>query len=144
MGSPRSAMSLAAALAVVLAAVPLHGCGWLFVHAPPEGHERLPYFTCTEESTLPTLDGIFAGLALVGTVVAATSADEAGYGSYGGDTYSAQSIVVGGIAEGLVFGLSAASGARKVRECREAKRQWLERTYPQAGGSPPADSSRPR
>ena len=33
----------------LLALLPMAtGCGFVFSHAPPEGHEQLDYFTCTE------------------------------------------------------------------------------------------------
>ena len=39
----------------LLALLPMAtGCGFVFSHAPPEGHEQMDFFTCTESVVLPS------------------------------------------------------------------------------------------
>lgn len=130
---------LATALGVALLALSADGCSWLLVHGPPLGHERMDYFSCTEEATMPTLDLVMAGLSVAGAVVIGTGSNSGWeYQPYSRDAYLAV-----GLAEGAAFGLAAGSGFHKVGACREAKRQWLARHpagTPGGGGAAGTDT----
>ena len=97
------------------------GCGFIFSHAPPVGHEQMDYFTCTEGNAGPIIDVIWASLNLVTAL--AIAADPDAYFYYG-DTNTA-------IASSLlwtVFSSAAAGvGFNKSKRCRAAKRQWADR-----------------
>ena len=43
-------------------------CGFIFSHAPPDGHERMDYFTCTESNTAPIMDVVWGGLIVLGVL----------------------------------------------------------------------------
>src|SRR5512145_1120840 len=52
------------------------GCGFLFVHAPPTGHEQLEYIPCTESDAGPILDLVWGGLNVMGALIIASSPEE--------------------------------------------------------------------
>jgi hypothetical protein len=112
--------------AVLLACLVLGGsaCGWLFSHGPPQGHERMNYFSCTESNVGPILDVTWAGLNLVGGII--------GYASQGSNSISGPI----GLAEFSIWFLSGSDGFRKSRQCRAAKQQLADRLA--AGRAPVA------
>ncbi len=93
-------------------------CGFILTHAPPEGHEQMDYFTCTESDAGPIIDFVWAGLNVAGAIVYASDPD----------AYENSSA---GIAVGLGWGAFSTSagivGLNKTKKCRAAKRQLAER-----------------
>lgn len=111
--SPWSAVICAAGLSL-----PAFGCGFVFSHAPPPGHERMEYFTCTESDAGPILDIVWAGLNVAGAVAAA--ADPDAYEDPG-------QIVAVGVGWGVLSTAAAVTGFRKSQRCRLARQQLAER-----------------
>jgi len=99
------------------------GCGLLIVQAPPEGHEQMNYFTCTESNAGPAIDLAWAGLSLVSGLICA--ADPDGYEDY--SNYDAGTCVAIGLGWVALSGTSAIVGFNKTKKCRAAKRQLAER-----------------
>ena len=112
---------------VLLGLVPLllSGCGFVFSHGPPTGHEQMESFTCTESNAGPTLDIVWASLNVLGAVAAA--ADPSAYDNSG-------EIVVVGIGWGVFSSFSAASGFNKSKQCRHALQQLAERNAQRRAG----------
>lgn len=112
-------------IVVLLAAAVLgaSGCGYLLVNGPPENHEQLNYFSCTESDAGPVLDAVWAGLNAAGAVAIALDPDEY---EYNYDVSSTAGILVG--AGWTIFsGGAAMAGFQKTRNCREAKRALANR-----------------
>lgn len=98
----------------LLALLPMAtGCGFLFSHAPPEGHEQLDYFTCTESNAGPIIDVIWASLNVIGALAA--TADPDAYVNSG-------EIVTIGLSWGVLSGAAAGVGFNKSKKCKAAKR----------------------
>ena len=98
------------AIAVVLFAV--SGCGFLLVEGPPRViPENATSVRCTESKTLPTLDAVWAGINLVGAILAASNPD-----AY----EDANTIFWVGTSWTIFSGFSAKSGFDKAADCREA------------------------
>ena len=113
---------------LTLLIVPLFSaCSFLIVEAPPVGYERFNYVPCTQSKVVPTLD---AGIAAASTWLAmmAMTSDEFITGLENGDTwlnipgasYSKSGGVLTFLSAGVLTGVSAGMGFKKVRECREA------------------------
>ena len=98
------------AIAVVLFAV--SGCGFLLVEGPPRViPANATSLRCTESKTLPTLDGVWAGLNFVGAILVASDPD----------AFENPNAAIGfGAAWTIFSGFSAKSGFDKVADCREA------------------------
>jgi hypothetical protein len=115
------------AVAVGLMPLLLSGCGLIISHGPPIGHEQMPAFSCTESTTGPALDLVWAGLNVFGA--AAASSDPGSYDN-------PDEIVAVGLAWGVVSSVSAAVGFRKAKECRAALLLLAQRNGgPAAGGA---------
>lgn len=94
------------------------GCGFLFVHGPPTGHEQLEYIPCTESDAGPILDIVWGGLNVLGAIVIASSPDE----------YDNPDLAVAsGVAWGVISTASAASGFKKVSACKNARQALANR-----------------
>ena len=91
------------------------GCGFLFSHGPPPGHESLSTIHCTESKTGSRLDILWGAASVVGAALGASQGDRV-----------ALRLTIGGVWAG-VYGASAASGFRKANRCAEARRQLEER-----------------
>ena len=91
------------------------GCGFLFSHGPPPGHESLSTIQCTESKTGPVLDILWGAASVVGAALGASQGDRVGL------------RLTIGAAWGGVYGVSAASGFRKANRCVEARRLLEER-----------------
>ena len=90
-------------------------CGLIFVKGPPQNHQQLSYFNCTEGNLGPVLDVVGSGLSVIGAIAAATN-----------DTLSSKGAIVGtNIGFAVLFGFSANSGFKKTKKCRAAKGAWL-------------------
>jgi hypothetical protein len=96
----------------------LVGCGFVFSHGPPDNHQQLEYFSCTESNTGPILDVVWGSLNVLGALAAAGDPD-----AY---TNSDQIILVG-LTWGAVSGAAAAVGFNKSRKCRDAKLELARR-----------------
>ena len=94
------------------------GCGFLFVHGPPTGHEQLEYIPCTESDAGPILDIVWGGLNVLGALVIASSPEE-----YENPDLATAS----GLGWGVVSAFSAASGFKKVSACKNARQAWAQR-----------------
>ena len=118
---------------LLVAVLPLatSACGWLLVQGPPTGHEQMSAFSCTESDVAPALDLVWGGLNVVGAALAASSPDS--YENPG-------QIEAVGIGWGVVSGMSAMSGFKKAKECREALRR-LQARLSQAPRPQPAPAA---
>ena len=105
---------------VVLALLPLllTGCGFVLTQGPPSGHEQMAAFSCTESNAGPTLDIAWAGLNVLGAVIAAS--DPSAYENSG-------QIVAVGVGWGVFSSFAAASGFNKSKQCRRALQQLAQR-----------------
>lgn len=118
------------AVILALLAIGTSGCGFIFVNGPPENHQQMEYFNCTESEVGPTLDGIWAGLNAAGATTAAINPDE--YRNH-------ETIIASGVTWTLVSGAASIVGQNKVNDCRDAKRALAER---QGGDVRPDTASR--
>ena len=94
------------------------GCGFIFTHGPPTGHEQLEYIPCTESDAGPILDVVWGGLNVIGAGIIASSPgeyDNAGLG------------VASGLGWGVLAAFSAASGFKKSSACKDARRALAQR-----------------
>jgi hypothetical protein len=103
---------------LALCALSLSGCGFIFSHGPPAGHENLQYFSCTESNTGPILDIVWAGLNVIGALTVA--GDPSSY------DHPDETVAVG-LAWGVVSSSAAAVGFNKSKKCRAAKQQLAAR-----------------
>jgi len=101
----------------------LSGCALLFVKGPPDNHQELESFECTESRIAPVLDLIMAG----GYFLAA--GQEPGYYAapdyygQGGPVYGSGQDNTPNILGALLYGVSGAVGLGRVNSCREAKEE---------------------
>jgi len=110
-------------------------CGFIFSHGPPDGHEQMSSFNCTEGNAGPILDIVWGGLNVLGALAAAS--DPSAY-------ENSDQIVVVGLSWGVVSGTAAAVGFNKSKKCRVAKKQLAERqAQGQVPSQTPADSGAP-
>jgi hypothetical protein len=94
------------------------GCGFLFTHGPPTGHEQLEYIPCTESDAGPILDIVWGGLNVLGALVIASSPDE----------YENPDLAVAsGLGWGVLSSFSAASGFKKASACKGARQALAQR-----------------
>jgi len=100
------------------------GCGFLFTHGPPTGHEQLEYIPCTESDAGPILDIVWGGLNVIGALVIASSPDEYD---------NPDAAVAGGFGWGVLSGFSAASGFKKVSACKGARQALAQRQAARLG-----------
>lgn len=98
-------LKLSGACLLVLAT----GCGFLFVNGPPENHEKLPYFSCTESNAGPILDVVWAGIQ--GLALAGNANNGNG------------SLAAVNVAWIVVSGAASYVGFDKTSRCRDAKLQ---------------------
>ena len=94
------------------------GCGWLFVHAPPTGHEQLEYIPCTESDAGPILDLVWGGLNVMGALIIASSPEE---------YENPDAATASGLIWGVISAFSAASGFKKVSACKSARQALAQR-----------------
>ncbi len=116
--------TLAAAL---LGALPMAagGCGLLLTHGPPEGHERLDHFTCTESNVGPILDLAYWGGGGLLTLFLGTAESSGGMEDIAAP--SAALSAAAGLSSIVVSVASASAGFKKTRQCRAALQQLAER-----------------
>ena len=94
------------------------GCGWIFTHGPPTGHEQLEYIPCTESDAGPILDIVWGGLNVLGALVIASSPDE---------YENPEVATASGLGWGVISAFSAASGFKKASACRNARQALAQR-----------------
>ena len=87
------------------------GCGFLFSHAPPEDHEQLDYFTCTESNAGPIIDVIWGSLNVLAGLAAASDPEFYGEGA-----------AVAYLSWGVLSAAAAGVGFNKSKKCKAAKR----------------------
>jgi len=107
------------------------GCGFLFSHAPPESHEQMDFFSCTESNAGPIIDVIWASLNVIGALAAASDPD----------AYAEGTAAIG-LSWGILSGAAAGVGFNKSKKCKAAKRALAARqTQRRVEGRepPPAD-----
>lgn len=88
------------------------GCGFLFTHGPPTGHEQLDYIPCTESDAGPILDIVWGSLNVLGAIAIASSPEE-----YENPDLATAS----GMGWGVLSAFSAASGFKKASACKAAR-----------------------
>jgi hypothetical protein len=121
-------------LGALLGALP--GCSWLFVEAPPVGHERLRYFDCTESRLAPIVDTTGAvvygiqGALFLATGLPGAHGETDGFGADNVALFAASAAVA------TAFGLSAGHGFGATSDCEAAKTAWLQRAVHEP--APPA------
>ena len=109
-------------LAVLLLALTVSGCSFALVQGPPEGHESMAYFTCTDSREWPTADLLYAGVTgLMGITVILTGTSDA----FEWDPEDGLGVIV---ISGL-HGISAKKGFEKVSACRQAKLEQAQKGY---------------
>ena len=99
-------------------------CGWIFANGPPPNHERLNFFTCSQSRAAPAIDAIWTVL-MAAIVVSTLASSEAQVRSDFNTSKGAVVAVYG--TWGAATGLSAASGFKKVNQCRDATALLMER-----------------
>jgi uncharacterized protein YjdB len=110
------------------------GCGVLFTHGPPAGHEKLTTFRCTKIVAAPVLDVLLASVSVALSIKSAENQP-----SY--DPHSNEILAVA-LLRASVLGVSAAVGFDKVSKCVAARRQLAERKARAPGGSAPTNVQR--
>jgi hypothetical protein len=108
----------AAILPVIALLVASSSCGFILTQPPPQNHEQLTYFTCTESNGGPIIDVIWAGLNVLGAL--RVSGDPNSYNNPG-------QIEAVGFVWGIVSGSAAVVGFGKTSRCRAAKLLLAER-----------------
>ena len=118
----------------LLALVPMAtGCGFLFSHAPPVGHEEMGFFTCTESNAGPIIDVIVGSLNVLGAITAAADPDQ---------FFDRDQIIVTGLLWGVFSGAAAGVGFNKSKKCKAAIRALAARQMQrrmEGREPPPAD-----
>jgi Bacterial Ig-like domain (group 2) len=110
------------------------GCGFLFTHGPPTGHEQLEYIPCTESDAGPVVDLVWGGLNVLGAVIIA--ADPNAY-------ENPEVAVASGVGWGVLSSFSAASGFKKSSACKGARQALAQRQAARGMAPLPiADSAR--
>jgi uncharacterized protein YjdB len=101
------------------------GCGVVLTHGPPDGHEQMDYFACTESNVGPALDAV----TVLGYLILAGAYGSQSSGSGGGMTadgimsdLTTDSNIVAALVAGAAYGLSAGVGFSKTAKCRAAIR----------------------
>ena len=103
-------------------------CGFIFSHAPPDSHEQMEYFTCTESNAGPILDVIWGGLNVLAALAAVTGPGPEPIVSRG-------ALVAYSLSWASLSGAAAGVGFSKSRRCRAAKRALVQRQRAQGPGA---------
>lgn len=98
------------------------GCSLAFVRGPPDGHEEMTEFVCTEDKSLPGVEALFSGLFLVSALLAFAADDSGGIGP------SSDEVGAGLVVPAVVLGASSAIGFGRVGDCRDALEELRQRT----------------
>lgn len=111
-------------------------CGYIFVNGPPPNHERLNFFSCTQSRLAPGVDALWTGAVALVIVSVLASSDAEVESNFG---FGKGGVVLVYGPWGIATGLSAASGFKKVGQCRDATALLQERLTRSAD----ADSATP-
>jgi hypothetical protein len=122
---PGRALATGTLITLLLA---LTGCGFIFSHAPPPGHEQMTGFTCSTDNTPATLDILWGGLNVVGAVIAAAEPES---------VQDPDQVIAVGLGWGVLSTASAISGFSKTKECRSALAQLSQRQHAAIPGAVP-------
>jgi hypothetical protein len=103
----------------------LSGCSLLFVHGPPENHQQLRSFHCTESEFAPEMDTVLAVLQTLNFAFANSQSDAEWNRNFpGGDPPFSHSAALPLYAVfAVVEAISAGYGYQTVSSCREAQAQ---------------------
>ena len=115
-------------VSVVTVLVTTAGCGFVFVHGPPDDHMERASFSCTTSNVGPILDGLATGMFLFGAIGAAESGFE-----------DAEQLTVGSLAYAGITGSAFVVGLKKTARCRKAREAL--RARQEGRDSVPADSA---
>ena len=107
------------------------GCGLLFVEGPPSTiPEDATSVRCTESKTLPTIDYVWSGLNLIGSVILGVQRDKLRReaesqprGATSSQVEESRQLRVGiisGTLQGVLLMWSGLRGQKKVSACRDA------------------------
>ena len=108
-------------LAVLLLALTVSGCSFALVQGPPEGHESMAYFTCTDSREWPTSDLLYVGVTgLMGIAVILAGRGDA----WPWDPEDGLGLIV----QSGLHGIAAKKGFEKVSACRQAKLEQAQRS----------------
>lgn len=105
---------------VLLAALPLGGCSFVFVDSPPDHPERISSQSevkCTTSKAAPVIDTLIAGYQGVRTAMAASASDA----DYSGAPISREADVFFGAGFLALFASSAIYGYVTTGNCKDAK-----------------------
>jgi hypothetical protein len=114
-------------LVALLGFVPLAagGCGFVITNGPPQGHEQLTDFECTESNLGPTLDIAWAAFQPVSAMsVLGEDVDWSGFGKTEENAGTAFGVAITWAALSTASGIV---GLKKTSRCREAKRRLAQR-----------------
>lgn len=106
----------------------LTGCGFIFSHAPPPGHEQMTGFSCSTDNTPATLDIIWGGLNVAGALIAVAEPES---------VQDPDQVIAVGLGWGVLSTASAISGFSKTKECRAALAQLSQRQHTALPGAAP-------
>jgi uncharacterized protein YjdB len=104
---------------VVCLSLTLSGCGLLFMHGPPPGHEHLTAFSCTTNTTAAVADFVGATLSVVNAVALTQELTD--------DSYYVEEDDLGirlgaSIAWSAFLATSGFIGLERASKCRDAQR----------------------
>jgi hypothetical protein len=116
---------------LLMATIGTGGCSWIFVNAPPNNHESLPYFDCTSSNAAPVLDTIWGALNAIGAISAAATPDE----KWNYATSKSSTMIVGLLWTAVMIP-SAIYGYSNVSKCNQAKERIMLRQYRSQEPSP--------
>jgi hypothetical protein len=125
---------------VVLLPTIMGACGFVFTHGPPKGHEQLDSFSCTESNLGPFIDIMWASTNIIGALVVASDRE-----AYNNRSLfnNANRAIKTSVVWAMFSGAAAATGFRKTKRCRDARRALAIRQAElrDVGGKTPAGSS---
>jgi hypothetical protein len=101
-------------------------CSLAFVKGPPDDHQEMEFFQCTESRVLPILDVVGAGTSIIG---AATAEDDPGLFEEDGQLFalSREANIAVNVVLGAAFSASALLGFKRVSACRAATEELRHR-----------------
>ncbi len=108
---------------IVVCALVLSGCSFLFVHGPPDEHEKLRYFDCPSNAAGPVADvswALFDGIMVAGLAGADRDEDDSG-------DRAQTTVLVVFAALGALHAASAIYGVAKATDCGDAKQHLRQR-----------------
>jgi hypothetical protein len=124
---------------VLVLALVVGGCSFVFVSGPPPQHEQLPYFSCTESRVAPILDLVFAILQGANFVVAVGSSDQRWADNFDGDPPFERTTAIPLYAAVAALAAGGAYyGFTRTAACRDAKARAMFRMRDGNFGQPPS------